>query len=91
MTAATIQQRAAALFARATDEVLLESLITLEASPRSRETTWARAKTIEELERRFPNAAAKVEAAFEAAEADGTDVDYVAVLVAAVLADMTAA
>jgi hypothetical protein len=58
--------------------------------PRSREINWSRAKTIEELERRFPAAAQAVVDAFDETERqidagiNVPDVDYVAVLLAAI-------
>lgn len=89
-TQAQIAQRLTSLFGRTSTPALITSLVTLEASPTSPERSWARAKTIEELERRFPAAAQVVAEAFEMAEQkllDGgecEDVDYVAVLLAAI-------
>lgn len=88
----TTEAKLAALFARSSTPALVTSLLTLDAAKSSPERNWARAKTIGELERRFPEAAAAVEQAFDAAETDieqgGTgDVDYVAVLVAAIPLD----
>lgn len=84
------EQRLAALFARSSTPALIGGLLGLEEMPPSPERNWSRAKTIEELERRFPGAAATVEVAFEKAElelvegrGDG-EVDYVAVLLAAI-------
>lgn len=86
---ATVEQRLANLFARTSDAALVTSLRTLDAMPPSREIRWSRAKTIEELERRFPAAAQAVEDAFYAAEkqseaGNDVEVDYVAVLLAAI-------
>ncbi|MCW6008695.1 hypothetical protein K1W54_29735 [Micromonospora sp. CPCC 205371] len=92
MTAGTVEQRLTSLFARSTTAALVDSLRTLDATPPSPERNWARAKTIEELERRYPAAAQAVEDAFYAAEfqiENGVDVpvDYVAVLIAAIPAE----
>jgi hypothetical protein len=87
--------RLAALFARGTTKVLIEFLLTIEAKPRTQETTLVRAWLIEELERRCPAASAAVEKVFEDSVNAVTNgepepkVDYVAVLVAAVLAETT--
>lgn len=91
--ATTKQQRLAAVFAKSSTSALIGGLRILEATPASPEHRMVRAWTIEELERRFPEAAASVEAAFEAAELEliegrgNGDVDYVAVLVAAIPAN----
>lgn len=80
-----IEQRRKALFARTPDRTLVDSLRTLAATPPAEvtaETRLVHAWTIDEIERRFPAAAEAVGAAFEAAEATGADVDYVAVLLA---------
>jgi hypothetical protein len=83
-------QKLAALFAKSSTPTLVTSLLALDAMPAAPEHSWARAKTIEELERRFPAAAEAVEAVFEEAEnriiagEDVPDVDYVAVLIAAI-------
>ncbi len=84
-------QKLTALFAKSSTPTLVTSLLTLDAMPAAPEHSWARAKTIEELERRFPAASQSVEDAFEKAEAriiageeDVPEVDYVAVLVAAI-------
>lgn len=90
MASADIEARKQALFARATDQVLATSLRTLDAivNP-SGEERMVRAWTIEELERRHPAASAAVEKAFEETDAafvagNDADVDYVAVLLAAI-------
>lgn len=84
----TIATAKAELFARTSTAQLAIALRTLdrEASLTSDEK-WARAQIIDELEGRYPAAAAAVEAAFDGAEAlisQGHDVtvDYVAVLLA---------
>lgn len=92
MTAGTVEQRLTSLFARSTTATLVDSLCTLDAMPRSKEINWSRAKTIEELERRFPAAAQAVEDAFYAAEVqieagNDVEVDYVATLIAAIPAE----
>jgi hypothetical protein len=78
-----------ALLAKTPTRVLVESLPLLEAQERSPERNLVRGMTIEELERRYPQAAAAVESAYDAAEeqfeaGEGGEVDYVAVLVAAI-------
>lgn len=83
------------IFAKGTDSVLIESLLTIETQPRTQERALVRAWLIEELEHRHPAASDAVERAFEDsvnAVTDGQpepEVDYVAVLVAAVLAATT--
>lgn len=79
--------RLANLFARTGTPALVLSLRTLDATATTPERRWARAKTIEELERRYPAAAAAIEAAFEDAEirieaGEDVQVDYAAVLIA---------
>lgn len=88
---ATLQERLTALFSHSSTPTLVTSLRTLDAQPPSRERNWARAKTIEELERRFPAASRAVEDAFDeteqrivAGEPGVAEVDYVAVLLAAI-------
>lgn len=89
MTQTGTAARLAALFARTSTPALVTSLRTLDATATTAERRWARAKTIEELERRYPTASAAVEAAFEAAElrieaGEDVEVDYAAVLIAAI-------
>jgi hypothetical protein len=76
------EQRLTELFARVSTQELVASLRTLDAQPPSPERNWSRAKTIEELERRFPAAAAIVGAAFDADNDD--PIDYVALLLSAI-------
>lgn len=88
-TKANIADRLTNLFARTTTPALVLSLRTLDATVTTPERRWARAKTIEELERRYPAASAAVEAAFDAAETrieagEDVQVDYAAVLIAAI-------
>lgn len=65
----TIAARKAALFAKTTTPALIGALLILEAQTTlTGEERWVRAQTIEELERRFPEASAAVEAAFDADE-----------------------
>jgi hypothetical protein len=88
----TPAERLAALFARTTTDTLITSLRALTAlgQDASGEERWARAKTIEELERRYPAAGEAVGAAYLAAEIemqrDGkvVEVDYVEVLLDAI-------
>ncbi len=86
---ATTAAKLTALFARSSTRTLVESLRTLDATPRTPDHSWARAKPIAELDRRYPAASTAVEAAFEAAElrteaGEDVEVDYVAVLIAAI-------
>lgn len=86
----TIDQRLAAAFAKTPSRELVKALLTLDEQPSSQENNWARAKTIDELERRFPTAAKAVEDAYYQDEilveagVDAAEVDYVAVLIAAI-------
>lgn len=88
-------QRLTNLFARTSTPALIAALLALDTDTSetiTAENRWARAKTIEELERRYPVAADAVEAAFDAADArieagEDIEVDYVAVLVAAIPGD----
>ena len=79
----------AALFARTSTPALVTALLTLDKTADTPELRWSRAKTIGELERRFPDASAAVERAFDEAEGQEpyAEVDYVAVLIAAIPAD----
>lgn len=87
----TAAARAKALTAGQSTPVLVTSLIALEAQLAELEATSAdaqalrlpRAWIIEALEHRFPEASAAVEQAFDTAPEDA-EVDYVAVLLAAV-------
>lgn len=97
-----LKSRKAALFARTPDAALVMSLPMIEQQitagvPGTEETQnliMVRAWTIEEVERRFPEADAAAQAAFAVSDAewqawDGTgeppaDVDYVAVLLSAI-------
>lgn len=84
--------RRKALFAQTTSATLVESLLILEPLLKSGTATgeqrMARAWTIDELEERFPAAAAAITAAFDAAEVAAlfrvpyVEVDYVAILLA---------
>lgn len=83
------KQRLAHLMAQTSTPALVTSLLALDATaPRSREESMAFTWTINELERRFPEASAAVGAAYEEDERrlmageDGQEVDYVAVLLA---------
>ena len=89
MSAATPQERMAALLARTPTATLAGALRILKAkSDLTADERLAHARTVEELERRFPEAAAAVERAFDEAEAlieqgvEAEDPDYVGVLLA---------
>lgn len=80
-----VAARKAALFAKTTDAALIGALHILEAQTElTGDERWVRAQTIDELERRHPAASAAVEQAFLESDATGAEVDYVAVLVAAI-------
>jgi hypothetical protein len=88
--------RLRAIFAKSSTATLIESLCHLEEVTKrkpTRETVLSRSWTISELERRFPEAEAAVERAFDENEAriaageDPDEVDYVAVLLAAIPLD----
>jgi hypothetical protein len=88
---AALQARRTALFASTGTATLIDSLRTLDAiEKRDQEETMVRAWTIDELEQRYPNASAIVQAAFEAAEEElvrtGTypELPYVAILTEAI-------
>lgn len=100
-TRSALDDRKAALFALTATPTLITSLLAVEADktpfdPKNPEPTqernMVRAWTIEELERRHPAAAQTVEdvfdAAYDAETGDWTEVDYVKVLVNAVLAEL---
>jgi len=85
-----LDNRHKALFGRATSDVLIQSLLSLDRQTMNQERRIARAWIIEELERRFPAASELVEQAFAAADAkeqatgEPIEVDYAAVLVDAI-------
>jgi hypothetical protein len=92
-----LKAEAAQVIARTSTPTLVTSLIAVDKMA-GQEALRVRAWIIEALEERYPEASAAVEAAFEANEAamiaapDGADpadfdVDYVAVLIAALPAD----
>lgn len=93
-TATELAARRQSLFAKTTTAAMVLALRTLDAiTEPTEEQSMARAWTIEELERRYPEASAAVEKAFddaaitEAACAPNptiVEVDYVAVLLAAI-------
>lgn len=85
---ATHNARLVSLMARTPTPALITALRTLEATARTPEISMVRAWTITELETRFPAASDVVEAAFEVAEESDppAEVDYVAVLLAAIAA-----
>lgn len=78
------------LFARTTTAALIPALVSLEKLEMNQERRIARAWMIEELERRFPAASEIVEQTFAEADAaeqatgEPVEVDYVAVLIAAI-------
>lgn len=91
MATADHEARRQALFAKTTDQALALALRTLDAiTEPTEEQRMARAWTIDELERRYPEASAAVEKAFadaaiaEAAGAEGGEVNYGAILLAAI-------
>lgn len=86
----TASEQLNARIAETRTALLVTSLIALDAQDSTPERNLVRARMIEELERRFPQADAAVQAAFTADEVlleqgvDTPGVDYVAVLVAAI-------
>lgn len=91
-TKAELDARRKALFAKATNQTLITSLVTVEELPRDQETSIMRSWLIDELEQRFPAASELVEQAFADADAEEqatgemVAVDYVKVLVDAIRA-----
>lgn len=81
-TAASIEERRAALFAPTSDGALIASLLLLDAIERpSSEQRLVRAWTCDELERRHPEVTSALDAW---AESDDTTLSYTEVLIAAV-------
>lgn len=94
-TRTSLRQRQAALFSKTSDRVLIDSLSAIgDVSGTPEEVGMVRAWTIAEIERRYPEAGAAAAAAFDEAdrvlaeEDRVVEVDYVAVLVAALPFDI---
>lgn len=89
-----LKRRKAMLFATVSDRALIDALPLLDTAPSTEETRMVRAWTIEEIEHRYPEAGAAAAAAFDDAdrvlveEDRVVEVDYVAVLLAALPSDI---